>query len=219
MSQRCVERQCPWRQPFRRVASGSRMFLWWRYTAMTSARPTAASAAATAIAKRTKMTPVAGAWRRAEAPEGDEIQVGRVEHELDARAGRGWRCCAPGRAGEADGEEQRSRRRGRAAGGSWRVLPVAGRVGRGDDHGADQRRPSEGRPTTRSAAACGPMSWPPSWRTVTEGRGAGADRAAGARDGRKRGRPATATPGKRRRRPRGRATPAARPTSSARSAG
>ena len=51
---------------------------------MTSAKPTAASAAAMAMEKIANMTPVGGCGCGAETPEGDEIKIRRREHHLDA---------------------------------------------------------------------------------------------------------------------------------------
>ena len=70
-----------------------------------SARPTAASAAATAIEKMTKMSPVSDFRVRPEPPERDEVEIRSVQHQLNP--GQHEDRAAPRqRAGQSDREQQ-----------------------------------------------------------------------------------------------------------------
>ena len=96
---------------FRRLkASTSRVSLC-RWRAMTMARPTAASAAATVMHEEDQHLAVEGPQRAAE---GDEGQVHRVQHQLDAHEHRDD-VAAQEDAHDADGEE----RPGSAAAACW----------------------------------------------------------------------------------------------------
>jgi len=72
---------------------------------MTRPRPTAASAAATGDGENSEHHAGKQFGMRAEAPEGDQVEVGGVQHELNADEHENG-VAAHERAGEADGEEQ-----------------------------------------------------------------------------------------------------------------
>ena len=73
------------RYHFSRLKASTSSVSLWRWSAMMMARPTAASAAATVSTKNTSTWPSSVPERAAE---GDEGQVHRVQHQLDAHEAR-----------------------------------------------------------------------------------------------------------------------------------
>ena len=111
--------------------------------------PTATSAAAIVITKIAIMTPVSGpsaGGRRAVPPEGDEVDVGRVEHDLD-RHQHGDRVAPDQDADQADRRTRPRRSRGTSSAGCRcsSAVPLAGQ---------SQRR---GCGAWRLGAAAGPL--------------------------------------------------------------
>ena len=113
----------------------------WRNSAMTIARPTAASAAATVITKNTMIWPSADAERAAER---DERQVHGVQHDLDRQQDRD-QVAAHEHAGRADREQDRRQHAGsRSASASASSAPAASSR-RASTHRADHRDQNQDR--------------------------------------------------------------------------